>query len=77
MSEHASHAIYTILCCKPCMGLMFQFQAVRNLMSRRPDEAMRSLDEAISDTKEALAESRDAIQGLRSEPVAAGNLAEL
>ena len=58
-------------------GLMFQFQAVRNLMPRRPDEAMRSLDEAISDTKEALAESRDAIQGLRSEPVAAGNLAEL
>jgi signal transduction histidine kinase len=58
-------------------GLMFQFQAVRNLMSRRPDEAMRSLDEAISDTKEALAESRDAIQGLRSESIAAGNLAEL
>jgi signal transduction histidine kinase len=58
-------------------GLMFQFQAVRNLMTRRPDEAMRSLDEAINDTKKALAESRDAIQGLRSEPIAEWNLAEL
>jgi signal transduction histidine kinase len=58
-------------------GLMFQFQAVRNLMPRRPEEAMQSLDEAISETEKALAESRDAIQGLRSEPIAKGNLAEL
>jgi signal transduction histidine kinase len=58
-------------------GLMFQFQAVRNLMTRRPDEAMRSLDEAINDTQKALAESRDAIQGLRFEPTAEWNLAEL
>ena len=58
-------------------GLMFQFQAARNLMSRRPDEAMQSLDDAISETKKAIAESRDAIQGLRSDPIAKGNLAEL
>jgi signal transduction histidine kinase/ligand-binding sensor domain-containing protein len=58
-------------------GLMFQFQAARNLMLRRPDEAMRSLDDAIDETKKALAESRNAIQGLRSELVAKGNLAEL
>jgi len=58
-------------------GLMFQFQAVRNLMPGRPEEAMRSLDEAIHETEKALAESRDAIQGLRSEPIAKGNLAEL
>jgi ligand-binding sensor domain-containing protein/signal transduction histidine kinase len=58
-------------------GLMFQFQAVRNLMPRRPEEAMQSLDEAIGDTKKALAESRDAIQGLRSEPLTVGDLAEL
>jgi len=58
-------------------GLMFQCQAVRNLMPRRPDEAMRSLDDAINETEKALAESRDAIQGLRSEPIAKGNLAEL
>jgi ligand-binding sensor domain-containing protein/signal transduction histidine kinase len=58
-------------------GLMFQFQAASNLMLRRPDEAKRSLDDAIDETKKALAESRDAIQGLRSEPIAEGNIAEL
>ncbi len=58
-------------------GLMFQFQAVRNLMTRRPDEAMRSLDDAIWETEKALEESREAIRGLRSEPIAKGNLAEL
>ena len=58
-------------------GLMFQFQAVRNLMTRRPEEAMRSLDDAINETEKALAESRSAIQGLRSEPIAKGDLGEL
>jgi len=58
-------------------GLMFQFQAGRNLIDRRPEEAMLSLDEAIADTKKALTTSRDAIQDLRSEPSAAGDLAEL
>jgi ligand-binding sensor domain-containing protein/signal transduction histidine kinase len=58
-------------------GLLFQFQAVRNLLPRRPDEAIRSLDHAINDTESALAESRDAIRGLRSEPIAKGDLAEL
>ena len=58
-------------------GLMFQFQAVRNLLPRRPDEAMQSLDHAINDTERALTESRAAIQDLRSESLAQGNLAEL
>jgi signal transduction histidine kinase len=58
-------------------GLMFQFQAVRNLLPRRPEEAIQSLDDAITDTQKALAESRDAIQGLRSEAMAKGNLAEI
>jgi len=58
-------------------GLMFQFQAVRNLMTRKPDEAMRSLDDAINETEKALAEGRDAIQGLRSQTIAKGDLAEL
>jgi signal transduction histidine kinase/ligand-binding sensor domain-containing protein len=57
-------------------GLMFQFQAARNLMPRRPDEALRSLDDAINETKKALGESREAIQGLRSESRAQGNLSE-
>ena len=51
-------------------GLMFQFQAVRNVLSRRPEEAVHSLDDAINDTERALAESRDAIQNIRSEPPA-------
>jgi signal transduction histidine kinase/ligand-binding sensor domain-containing protein len=58
-------------------GLMFQFQAVRNLLPRRPDEATRSLDDAIEETERALAESRDAIQGLRSGAIAQENLVEL
>jgi len=58
-------------------GLMFQFQAVRNLLPGRTDEAMKSLDDAINETEKALAESRDAIQGLRSEPLARGDLAEI
>jgi signal transduction histidine kinase len=58
-------------------GLMFQFQAVRNLLPRRPDDAMQSLDQAIDDTERALAESRDAIRDLRSEPLARGDLAAL
>lgn len=57
-------------------GAMLQFQAARNLMSRRPEEALRSLDDAIGETKKALGESRQAIQDLRSEPIAQGNLAE-
>ena len=58
-------------------GLMFQFQAASNLLLRKPDEAKRSLDDAIAETKKAVAAGRDAIQGLRSEPIAKGNLAEL
>jgi len=58
-------------------GLMFQFQAARNILPRSPEKAMQTLDEAINETEKALAESRDAIQGLRSEPIAKGNLAEL
>ena len=51
-------------------GIMFRFQAARNLMPRHPDEALRTLNEAINDGVKALDESLDAIQGLRSEPIA-------
>jgi len=57
-------------------GLMFRFQAARNMLPRRPEEAMRALDGAISRTEQAIAESRDAIKDLRSGPSAA-DLAEL
>ncbi|MGD0157926.1 MAG: two-component regulator propeller domain-containing protein [Terracidiphilus sp.] len=58
-------------------GLMFQFQAARNMLPRRPEDARQTLDEAISETEHAIAESRDAIQDLRSRPVSERELAPL
>src|SRR5262249_37563927 len=46
-------------------GLMFQFQAARNMLPRRPEDAMQTLDGAIGATEQAIAESRDAIRDLR------------
>jgi signal transduction histidine kinase len=58
-------------------GLMFRFQAARNMFARRPEEAMEALDGAIRRTEEAIAESRDAIKDLRLEGAASSDLAEL
>ena len=58
-------------------GLMFQFQAARNMLPRSPKDAMQTLDEAISETERAIGESRDAIHDLRSRPVSDGELAPL
>jgi len=58
-------------------GLMFRFQAARNLMPQKPDSAMQVLDEAISATERALAEGRDAIRDLRLEQTTERDLAEL
>jgi signal transduction histidine kinase/ligand-binding sensor domain-containing protein len=58
-------------------GLMFQFQAARNMLPRSPENAMRTLDEAISDTEQAIAESRDAIHDLRSQADSERDLAAL
>jgi signal transduction histidine kinase len=58
-------------------GLMFQFQAARNILPRSPEKAMQTLDEAISGTEQAIAESRDAIHDLRPETGAQGDLAQL
>lgn len=58
-------------------GLMFRFQAARNMFDRRPEEAMEALDGAIKGTEEAIAESRDAIKDLRLERTAASDLAAL
>jgi signal transduction histidine kinase len=46
-------------------GLMFSFQAARNLLPGRTEEAIRTLDGAIRKGDEAVAEGRDAIQNLR------------
>jgi signal transduction histidine kinase/ligand-binding sensor domain-containing protein len=58
-------------------GLMFQFQAARNMVHKRPDEAIQTLDSAIIETEEAIAESQDAIRDLRSEQMAQNDLAQL
>jgi signal transduction histidine kinase len=56
-------------------GLMFRIQAARNMLPRRPEEAVQALDGAIARAEQAIAESRDAIQDLRSEPAAQSDLA--
>jgi signal transduction histidine kinase len=58
-------------------GLLFRFQAARNMVSRRPEEAIQVLESAITRAEEAIAEGRSAIQGLRPEPVPACDLAHL
>ena len=58
-------------------GLMFRFQAARNMLPRRPNEAIEELDGAIVRTEQAIAESRDAIKDLRSELVTENDLADL
>lgn len=58
-------------------GLLFRFQAARNMLPRRPEEAMQALDGAIVRTEQAIAQSREAIQGLRSGQEDQGDLAQL
>jgi signal transduction histidine kinase/ligand-binding sensor domain-containing protein len=57
-------------------GLMFQFQAARNMLPRRADEAAEVLDGAIGATEQTITESRSAIQHLRSEPLGEADLSE-
>lgn len=58
-------------------GLILRFQAARNMLPRRPEDAVRILDSALTRADQAITESRDAIQGLRSTPVAPIDLADL
>jgi ligand-binding sensor domain-containing protein/signal transduction histidine kinase len=55
-------------------GLMFSFQAARNLLPGRTEDAIRRLDKAIRAGDEAIAEGRHAIQGLRASPALESNL---
>ena len=57
-------------------GLMFEFQAARNLFRKRPQEALQVLDSAIMATEQAITESQNAIEDLRS-TAAAEDLAQL
>ena len=47
-------------------GLMFQYQAARNMLPREPDGAAVILDSAIGATEQTITDSRGAIQHLRS-----------
>jgi signal transduction histidine kinase/ligand-binding sensor domain-containing protein len=58
-------------------GSLFEFQAGRNLLSRRPEEAAHTLDDAICSAEAAIAEGRYAIQGLRSGSTVGRDLAHL
>ena len=59
-----------------CHGVVFRFQAARNMLPRRPEEAIGVLDEALRRAEQALAEGRDAIQGLRSSTVVTNELSQ-
>jgi ligand-binding sensor domain-containing protein/signal transduction histidine kinase len=55
-------------------GLLFRFQAARNMFEHRPKEAMEALDGAIARTEQAIAESQDAITDLRPGPAGHSDL---
>jgi ligand-binding sensor domain-containing protein/signal transduction histidine kinase len=57
-------------------GLMFRFQAARNMLPRRTEEAIEALDSALERTEEAITEGRDAIHDLRSSTVVTNALAQ-
>ena len=46
-------------------GLLFRFQAARNMLPNRPEEATQALDTALIRAEQALDESRHSIQELR------------
>ena len=58
-------------------GLMFEFQAARNMFRKRPEEALQALDGAIMGTERAITESQDAIENLRTAAKGGGDLLEL
>src|SRR5262245_53451194 len=58
-------------------GLMFEFQAARNMFHKRPEEALQALDSAITGTEQAIIESQNAIEDLRSPSRAEDDLAQL
>jgi signal transduction histidine kinase/ligand-binding sensor domain-containing protein len=55
-------------------GLLFRIQAARNMLPRRPEEAIEALDGVIGKAEQAITEGRDAIQDLRAESAAEGDL---
>ena len=58
-------------------GLMFRFQAARNMLPNRSEEATQALDAALIRAEQALDESRHSIQGLRPSSSAENDLDQL
>jgi signal transduction histidine kinase/ligand-binding sensor domain-containing protein len=58
-------------------GSLLVMQTARNLLSRRPEQAEKTLDDAINMAAGAIGEGRDAIQDLRSQPPVESDLAKL
>jgi signal transduction histidine kinase len=58
-------------------GLMFEFQAARNMFHKRPEEALQALDTAIMGTEQAITESQDAIENLRRTATTEDDVAQL
>ena len=56
---------------------MFSFQAARNLLPGRAEDAIHTLDEAIQEGDQAIVEGRNAIQGLRADRALESNLEHL
>jgi signal transduction histidine kinase len=58
-------------------GSLFQMQAARNLLSRRPEQAVQTLDDAITLSENAVAEGRNAIRDLRPKACSPSELPRL
>jgi ligand-binding sensor domain-containing protein/signal transduction histidine kinase len=58
-------------------GVMFEFQAARNMFQKRPEEAIQALDDAIMRTERAISESQEAIGDLRLDAVGDNDIAQI
>jgi signal transduction histidine kinase len=58
-------------------GLLFRIQAARNMLPKRPEEALEALDRVITRGEQAITEGRDTIQDLRAESAARDDLENL
>jgi signal transduction histidine kinase/ligand-binding sensor domain-containing protein len=58
-------------------GLIFRFQAVRNMLPEKPEEAVSALETAIDRAAKAITEGRDAVQELRNRRSSGTSLVEV
>jgi len=58
-------------------GLVFRFQAARNHLPDRPEDACETLDSALVSADQALAEGRSSIQELRTELFKESNIEQM